>query len=220
MAGRVGSSGGLAVLVVWLVSAPGGQTVAPTPFLALSRVPVPEMPAKAADLVQAAPILEREATAAAVLRAVTTMARPGVMPYVVSAICRRNPEVAGAVVAHRHSTATGRRTGFLPGRRVRGAGPGGAGGGFRLRSRAGFLCQCGDGRVRVPAGCRSFDSRRPDECAARPDALFGSGAAAGWHERFSHAHQTNRATGHGRFQSRKRKIAIKARRFQNPSRKQ
>jgi hypothetical protein len=90
---------GFAVLVVWLVSVPGGQAVAATPFLALSRVPVPEMPATAADLVQAAPVLEREATAAEVLRAVATMTRPGAMPYVVSAICRRNPEVAGAVVA-------------------------------------------------------------------------------------------------------------------------
>jgi hypothetical protein len=95
----LGAAGGFAVLVVWLVPAPGGQAVAATPFLALSRVPVPEMPAKAADLVQAAPVLERETTAAAVLRAVATMARPGAMPYVVSAICRRNPEVAGAVVA-------------------------------------------------------------------------------------------------------------------------
>ena len=95
----LGAAGGLAVLVACLVPAPGGQAVAATPFLALSRVPVPEMPAKAANLVQAAPVLERETTAAAVLRAVATMARPGVMPYVVSAICRRNPEVAGAVVA-------------------------------------------------------------------------------------------------------------------------
>ena len=94
-----GAAGGLAVLVVCLVPAPGSHAVAATPFLALSRVPVPEMPAKAADLVQAAPVLERETTAAAVLSAVATMARPGVMPYVVSAICRRNPEVAGAVVA-------------------------------------------------------------------------------------------------------------------------
>ncbi len=95
----LGAAAGLVALVVWLASAPGGQAAAATPFLALSRVPVPEMPATAADLVRAAPVLEREATAAAVLRAVTTMARPGVMPYVVNAICRRNPEVAGTVVA-------------------------------------------------------------------------------------------------------------------------
>ena len=93
------AASGFVVLVVWLVSAPGSQAVAATPFLALSRVPVPEMPATAADLVQAAPVLQREAAAAEVLRAVTTMTRPGAMPYVVSAICRRNPEVAGAAVA-------------------------------------------------------------------------------------------------------------------------
>ena len=95
----LGTVGGLAVLVAWLAPAPEGHAIAATPFLALSRVPVPEMPAKAADLVQAAPVLERETTAAAVLRAVATIARPGVMPFVVSAICRRNPEVSGTVVA-------------------------------------------------------------------------------------------------------------------------
>lgn len=56
------------------------------------------MPAKAADLVQAAADSDREQTAREVLRAVVTVARPGVLPYVVSAICRRNPEVAGVVV--------------------------------------------------------------------------------------------------------------------------
>ena len=95
----LGGVGGLAVLAVWLMPAPSDQADAATPFLALSRVPVPEMPAKAAELVQASPVLDREATAAAVLRAVTTVARPGVMPYVVSAICRSNPEVTGTVVA-------------------------------------------------------------------------------------------------------------------------
>jgi hypothetical protein len=95
----LGAAGGLAVLVVCLLPVPGNQAVEATPFLALSRVPVPEMPAKAAELVQAAPVLDREATAAAVLQAVTTMARRGVMPYVVSAICQRNPEVTGTVVA-------------------------------------------------------------------------------------------------------------------------
>jgi len=95
----LGAAGGFAVLVVWLIPAPGDQAVEATPFQALSLVSVPEMPAKAAELVEAAPVLNREATAAAALRAVTTMARPGVMPYVVSAICRSNPEVAGIVVA-------------------------------------------------------------------------------------------------------------------------
>jgi hypothetical protein len=69
-----------------------------TPFTILSGVSVPEMPAKAADLIQAAAVADREKTAQAVLRAVATIARSGVLPYVVSAICRRNPEVAGPVV--------------------------------------------------------------------------------------------------------------------------
>jgi hypothetical protein len=68
-----------------------------TPFTILSGISVPEIPAKAADLVQAA--TNRAQTAQEVLRAVTTLARPGVLPYVVSAICRNNPEVAGTVVA-------------------------------------------------------------------------------------------------------------------------
>ena len=95
----LGALGMLAGLAAWFAPAPDSQAVAATPFLALSRVPVVEMPAKAADLVQAAPVLERPATASAVLQAVNTMARPGVMPYVVSAICRRTPEVTGTVVA-------------------------------------------------------------------------------------------------------------------------
>ncbi len=68
-----------------------------TPFTVLSGVSVTEIPAKAADLVQAA--TNRAQTAQEVLRAATTIARPGVLPYVVSAICRRNPEVAETVVA-------------------------------------------------------------------------------------------------------------------------
>ena len=89
----------LAALVNRLATPPGQQAPAATPFLALSRVPVVEMPAKAADLVEAAPVLERATTATATLQAIATMTRPGVMPYVVSAICRRTPEVAGTVVA-------------------------------------------------------------------------------------------------------------------------
>jgi len=95
----LGTVAALAGLVIWLAPASGNQAVAATPFLALSRVPVVEMPAKAAELVDAAPVLQRPATAAATLRALSTMTRPGVMPYVVSSICRRNPEVTGTVVS-------------------------------------------------------------------------------------------------------------------------
>jgi hypothetical protein len=70
-----------------------------TPFIALSGLPVPEIPARAADLVHAAAPSGREQTARDVLLAVATLARPGVLPYVVSAICHTNPEVAGITVA-------------------------------------------------------------------------------------------------------------------------
>lgn len=94
-----GSSGVLAVLLACLCSARGGSVGISTPFIALSGVSVPEIPAKAAELVQAAASPDREQTAQAALRAASAIARPGVLPYVVSAICHGNPEVAGAVVA-------------------------------------------------------------------------------------------------------------------------
>jgi len=67
--------------------------------MALSSVSVPEIPAKAAELVHAAAASDRGQTAQDVLRAVSMIARPGVLPYAISAICRSNPEVAGTVVA-------------------------------------------------------------------------------------------------------------------------
>jgi len=88
---------GLGIIGYALAGSPV-RPVSFTPFTILSGVSVPEMPAKAADLIQAAAVADREKTAQAVLRAVATIARPGVLPYVVSAICRRNPEVAGPVV--------------------------------------------------------------------------------------------------------------------------
>jgi len=94
-----GASGVLAVLLACLLSAHGGNAVSSTPFLALSGVSAPEIPAKAADLVHAAAASDREQTARDVLRAVSTIARPGVLPYVVGAVCRGNPEVAGPMVA-------------------------------------------------------------------------------------------------------------------------
>jgi hypothetical protein len=50
-------------------------------------------------LVHAATTSDREQTARDVLRTVSMIARPGVLPYAVSAICRGNPETAGSVVA-------------------------------------------------------------------------------------------------------------------------
>ena len=89
----------LVAVVLRLAPAWGDPAPAATPFLALSRVPVVELPHEAAGLVAAAPVLERTATATATLQAAATMARPGVIPYVVSAICRRTPEVTGTVVS-------------------------------------------------------------------------------------------------------------------------
>jgi hypothetical protein len=60
----------------------GGAAVPSTPFIDLSAVSVPEMPAKAADLVQAAAASNRVQTVRDVLRAVSVIARPGVRPYV------------------------------------------------------------------------------------------------------------------------------------------
>jgi hypothetical protein len=94
----LGASGLLALLAC-LFSAPGGNAHYATPFAALSSVPVPEIPAKAADLVHAAAASTREQTVNEVLRDVAAIARPGVLPYVVSAICRRTPEATGSVLA-------------------------------------------------------------------------------------------------------------------------
>ena len=94
-----GASGVLAVLLACLLSAHGGNAVPSTPFIALSSVSVPEIPAKAAELVHAAAAPDRDQTAQEVLRAMSMIARPGVLPYAVSAICRGNPEAAGSVVA-------------------------------------------------------------------------------------------------------------------------
>jgi uncharacterized protein YbaA (DUF1428 family) len=99
---RIVLSGVLLVIVGLLavrLSSQGNKAVSSTPFIALSSVPVPEMPAKAAELVSGAPVADREQTAREVLRAVATMTRSGVLPYVVSAICRSNPETAGTAVA-------------------------------------------------------------------------------------------------------------------------
>jgi hypothetical protein len=94
-----GASGVLGVLLACLGSARGNNAASPTPFIALSSVSVPELPAKSAELVHAASTTDRQQTANEVLHAVSVLAKPGVLPYVVSAICGGNPEVAGSVVA-------------------------------------------------------------------------------------------------------------------------
>ncbi len=90
----------LAILVVWLLSAQGGGAVPSTPFIALSGVPGPEIPNKAAELVHTASAVDHAQAAQDVLRVVPLIAAsPGVLPFVVSAICRGDPETAGTVVA-------------------------------------------------------------------------------------------------------------------------
>jgi hypothetical protein len=90
---------GAGVLLAVLLCAQAGKAASPTAFTALSSVSVPEIPAKAAELVRAAASSDREQTARDILRDVTLIARPGVLPYVVSAICRSNPETSEAAVA-------------------------------------------------------------------------------------------------------------------------
>ena len=94
-----GATGVLAVLLACILSTHGSDAVAATPFIALSSVPVPEFPAKAADLVHDAAAPDRAQTTREVMRAALSLARPGVLPYIVSAVCRANPETAGTAVA-------------------------------------------------------------------------------------------------------------------------
>jgi hypothetical protein len=61
-------------------------------------VPVPEMPAKAAELVQAALKKDRQATALTAVRAVVAKHRAAA-PLVVSAISKVDPELAPAIAA-------------------------------------------------------------------------------------------------------------------------
>ncbi len=89
----------LAVCAVFLPPSHTSANPAPaTPFLALSAVCVPEMPAKAAELVHAADPIERAQTVQDTLHAITMLAKPGLMPYVVSAICAKDPEMAATAV--------------------------------------------------------------------------------------------------------------------------
>ncbi|HEY3856172.1 MAG TPA: hypothetical protein VGO67_17430 [Verrucomicrobiae bacterium] len=89
----------LGALFVWLLPAYGENPGNPALVLALSAVSVPEIPARSAELVTAAEPSNRVQTAVETLRTVSSIAKPGVLPYTVSAICRKNPETAGALVA-------------------------------------------------------------------------------------------------------------------------
>jgi hypothetical protein len=104
-----GSAGVFVVLLACVMSARGGSVISSTPFIALSGVSVPEIPAKAAALVGAAAAGDRGQTAQETVRAAATVARFGALPFVVSAICHGSPEVAGTVVA----TAIDAQPGFV-----------------------------------------------------------------------------------------------------------
>jgi hypothetical protein len=94
-----GVSGVIAIVLACLAAAHGKSVSSSTPFIALSSVSVPEIPAKSAELVAAAAGQDRDQTAGEVLRDVAVIARPGVLPYAVSAICNGSPEVAATAVA-------------------------------------------------------------------------------------------------------------------------
>src|SRR6186713_2571885 len=64
----------------------------------LSKVPAPEMPAKAAELVRKAPVNEQKPTAIAVVRAAVQKS-PVSAPFVVSAVSRAVPAVAAVAAA-------------------------------------------------------------------------------------------------------------------------
>jgi hypothetical protein len=83
-------------LLLWSHS---GKTEAATPFAAFQGISVPEIPAKAAEVVQAATASNRNLTAQQALQAASLIAKPGVLPYVVSAVCQSSPETAETVVS-------------------------------------------------------------------------------------------------------------------------
>jgi len=85
------AAGGLAV-GLFRTSAPQMQNIS-----SLISGPVLELPANAARLVAQA--ADKQATAAEVMRAMTGIAQPDMIPPVVSAICHAAPETAGATVA-------------------------------------------------------------------------------------------------------------------------
>ena len=68
-------------------------------FSKLARVSSLELPPTAAQLVLNAPSASRAEVAAEVIRTVAALSRPGMTPYVVSAICRATPDLAATVVS-------------------------------------------------------------------------------------------------------------------------
>jgi len=97
-----GSFGLLLVSIVFCLHTlqlPARMAPNKSPLAVLNHVPIPEMPARAVALVQAASGDSKISVITNTLWAVSGLARPGVMPYVISALCRANPSLADVVVA-------------------------------------------------------------------------------------------------------------------------
>lgn len=99
---RYGGSFGLLIasLIFCLHTIQSSANVAQdqSPLTQLSQVAAPELPARAVALVQAASDNAKISMITNTLWAVSGLARPGVMPYVISALCRANPTLADVVV--------------------------------------------------------------------------------------------------------------------------
>jgi len=67
-------------------------------FNTLAGVPAVELPETAAALVAEAPVAKKAAVMSEVLRISATLAKPEVLAYMVSAICKSSPEIAGLTV--------------------------------------------------------------------------------------------------------------------------
>jgi len=82
---------------IWSWNQAGGA-VSATDVQALALVPVPELPAQAVALVQANASTNRSAVIAAVLQSVSVKTRPGLLPFMVSALVRNFPDQLEAIL--------------------------------------------------------------------------------------------------------------------------
>jgi hypothetical protein len=95
--GVVVSLGGLAACITIGVLLSDNNR--PDSFNTLSGNSVLELPPMAAFMVSHAPTNERSAVAREVVQKVATLAKPGVIPFTVNAICETTPEVTAEVVS-------------------------------------------------------------------------------------------------------------------------
>ena len=86
-------------IITWvLAQQPKVTSSENTSFEALRVVPVPEMPALAVSLVQDTAAADRDAKILEVLKSVSVLARPGVLPYMVSALAQSFPTNLEAIL--------------------------------------------------------------------------------------------------------------------------